>query len=75
MNKKRVIDYDEVTKLFDEEFKDTMQLIKNGETHLDNLADHHNHSLCIHYTTFCWDREATRKFIIIYSYKGVNKSG
>lgn len=39
-NKKRliVLDYNAVREAFDEEFKGTMQLIKNGETHLDNLA-------------------------------------
>ena len=35
----KVIDYDAVRKAFDEKFKETMQLIQNGETHLDNLAE------------------------------------
>lgn len=39
MLKKRLIDYYEVRNLFNEEFKQTMQLIKEGETHLDNLAE------------------------------------
>lgn len=39
MLKKRLIDYGEVRNLFNEEFKQTMQLIKEGETHLDNLAE------------------------------------
>lgn len=39
MNKKLLIDYDEVRNLFDEEYKQTMQLIEAGETHLDNLAE------------------------------------
>lgn len=39
MNRKLLVDYDEVRKLFDEEYKQTMQLIQDGETHLDNLAE------------------------------------
>lgn len=39
MNKKLLIDYYEVRNLFNEEFKQTMQLIEAGETHLDNLAE------------------------------------
>ena len=39
MNKKRLIDYNEVRELFDKEFKETMKLIEDGETHLDNLAE------------------------------------
>lgn len=35
----RLIDYDEIRKLFDEEYKRTMKLIRSGETHLDNLAE------------------------------------
>ena len=35
----KLIDYDEVRKLFDEEFKRVRQLIDAGETHLDNLAE------------------------------------
>jgi hypothetical protein len=35
----RLIDYDEIRKLFDEEYKRTMKLIRGGETHLDNLAE------------------------------------
>ena len=40
-NEKRlkIIDYDEVRNLFDEEYKKTAQLIRDGETHLDNLAE------------------------------------
>lgn len=34
-----VLDYDAVRTAFDEEFKKTKQLIKSGETHLDNLAE------------------------------------
>ena len=39
MIRKLLIDYDEVRNLFNEEFKQTMQLIQAGETHLDNLAE------------------------------------
>ena len=39
MIKKRLIDYAEARELFDKEFKQTMQLIEDGETHLDNLAE------------------------------------
>ena len=39
MNKKRLINYNEVRELFNKEFKETMQLIEDGETHLDNLAE------------------------------------
>ena len=35
----RLIDADACTKLFDKEFKETMRLIRQGETHLDNLAE------------------------------------
>ena len=35
----KLIDYDEVRNLFDEQFKKTAQLIRDGETHLDNLAE------------------------------------
>ena len=35
----RLIDYDEIRKLFDEEYKRTMTFIRKGETHLDNLAE------------------------------------
>lgn len=35
----RLIDYKEIRKLFDEEYKETAQLIHNGQTHLDNLAE------------------------------------
>lgn len=35
----RLIDYKELRKLFDEEYKKTAQLIRDGETHLDNLAE------------------------------------
>ncbi len=40
-NKKRLklIDYGEIRTLFDEEYKKTAQLIRDGETHLDNLAE------------------------------------
>lgn len=39
MNRKLLIDYYEVRNLFDKKFKETMQLIQAGETHLDNLAE------------------------------------
>lgn len=39
MIKQLLIDYEEVRNLFNEEFKQTMQLIQAGETHLDNLAE------------------------------------
>jgi hypothetical protein len=35
----RLIDYLEVRKLFDEEYKRKMQLVREGETHLDNMAE------------------------------------
>lgn len=35
----RLVDYNEIRKLFDEEYKRTAQLIRNGETHLNNLAE------------------------------------
>lgn len=35
----RLIDYNEIRKLFDEEYKRTAQLIRDGETHLNNLAE------------------------------------
>lgn len=35
----RLIDADIVLKLFDAEFKETIKLICEGETHLDNLAE------------------------------------
>lgn len=35
----RLIDADALPKLFDAEFKQTMQLIRGGEKHLDNLAE------------------------------------
>ena len=35
----RLIDADTVSKLFDAEFKETIKLICEGETHLDNLAE------------------------------------
>lgn len=35
----RIIDYEEIRKLFDEEYKRIKQLIEEGETHLDNLAE------------------------------------
>lgn len=35
----RLIDYDEIRKLFDEEYKRKAQLIRDGEIHLDNLAE------------------------------------
>ena len=38
-NEKRLIDYSEIRKLFDEEFRRIHQLILDGETHLDNLAE------------------------------------
>lgn len=35
----RLIDADTVSKLFDAEFKETIKLIFEGKTHLDNLAE------------------------------------
>lgn len=35
----RIIDYEELRKLFDEEYKRKRQLIEEGETHLDNLSE------------------------------------
>lgn len=35
----KLIDYDEVRNQFDEEYKKTAQLIREGETHLNNLAE------------------------------------
>ena len=36
---KRLIDYEEIIKLFDKQYKETAQLIRAGEKHLDNLAE------------------------------------
>ena len=36
-NDKRLIDYDEIRRLFDAQYKETVQLIHDGEAHLDNL--------------------------------------
>ena len=38
-SKKRLIDYDEIRRLFDIQYKETVRLIRDGETHLDNLAE------------------------------------
>ena len=38
-NEKRLIDYDEIRSLFSAQYKETVRLIHNGETHLDNLAE------------------------------------
>lgn len=35
----RLIDYKEIRKLFNEEYKKTVQLIHNGETRLDSLGE------------------------------------
>lgn len=35
----KVVDYDAMRVAFDEQFKKTYQLIQNGETYLDNLAE------------------------------------
>lgn len=35
----KYIDADILPKLFDEEYKKTIKLIEDGETHLDNLAE------------------------------------
>ena len=35
----RLIDYYEIRTLFSEKYKETVQLIRSGETHLDNLAE------------------------------------
>ena len=37
--KLKLVDYDAMRKAFDEKFKETRQLIQDGETHLDNLAE------------------------------------
>lgn len=34
-----MIDYKEIVKLFDKQYKETEQLIRAGEKHLDNLAE------------------------------------
>lgn len=34
-----VLDYNAIRDAFDREFMETMQLIRSGETHLDNLAE------------------------------------
>lgn len=34
-----MIDYNTVKQAFDEKYRETMKLIRNGETHLDNLAE------------------------------------
>lgn len=36
---KRLIDYEEIMKLFDQQYKETALLIRAGEKHLDNLAE------------------------------------
>ena len=38
-SKKRLIDYEEIRRLFDAQYKETVQLINDGETYLDNLAE------------------------------------
>ena len=38
-NEKRLIYYDEIRSLFSAQYKETVRLIHNGETHLDNLAE------------------------------------
>lgn len=35
----RLIDAEQLPKMFNEEYKKTMQLVKDGERHLDNLAE------------------------------------
>ncbi len=35
----KLIDYDEVRRLFNEQYKKTAKLIHNGQGHLDNLAE------------------------------------
>ena len=35
----KMVDYEAMRAAFDEKFKETMQLIENGEDHLDNLAE------------------------------------
>lgn len=39
MEEKRLIDANACPALFDEKYKETRQLINQGETHLDNLAE------------------------------------
>ena len=34
-----MLDYEEIVKLFDKQYKETAQLIRAGEKHLDNLAE------------------------------------
>jgi len=40
-NKKiiKMVDYEAMRAAFDKKFKETMKLVRNGETHLDNLAE------------------------------------
>lgn len=39
MMKKALLDYDEIRRMFNEKYLSTKRLIRNGETHLDNLAE------------------------------------
>ena len=39
MEEKRLIEYNEIRRLFDAKYKETAQLIRDGETNLDNLAE------------------------------------
>lgn len=39
MSPRRLIDADEALRLFDEEYEETKELIHNGETQLDSLAE------------------------------------
>lgn len=38
-NQKRLIGYKEIAQLFNKQYKETMLLIRDGEKHLDNLAE------------------------------------
>ena len=38
-NQKRIVDYLEIRSLFDEEYKRKMQLVREGETYLDSMAE------------------------------------
>ena len=37
-SEKRLIDFDEIRRLFDAQYKETVRLIRDGETHLDNAV-------------------------------------
>ena len=37
--KKALLDYDEIRRMFNEKYRETKRLIRNGVTHLDSLAE------------------------------------